>query len=204
MPMPTEGSRNEPLGTSENAEEEKLKRLLEPIACDLRSIVVAWLGVERADGTRQMVRAVLDPFARQAIHGGLDCLAHRRIAEIKDKDLDGYAPECRRRLVRLIAEHCQRLCPADGPRPLRSEATGVEQAPPGRLRCRGPAPRFSPKRSAGRGGRHRGEPRGPASGTRAACRPPPGRQASAGRETSARQTASSSRIVFVFHVWRIS
>lgn len=203
MPTPTEPFRRRPLGSTEGAEHEKLKRLMDPIACDLPNIVVAWVGVKRADGTRQILRAVLDPFARQAIRGGLDCLAHRRIADIADEDLQRYRLDCRHRLVRSIAEHCRRLCPGDGPRPLRPAVTQTQQGPVSSPGCRGSVTAFPSKPVSGRGGRHRGEPPRHGSATRARFRLPLGRQDEDEEKPRCRPDPAPPRIVFVPYVWRI-
>lgn len=91
----------------------KLLYLCEPIARDLQNIVVAWLGRDPADNGQQLILAILRPFAHQAVHGELTCLAHRKIVEIANEDLDVYASACRRRLIQLTIERCHRLCPCE-------------------------------------------------------------------------------------------
>ncbi len=98
------------LGRSEQA---KLLHLAGPTACDLESIVLAWLGSRKTDRGLQLVQSVLRHFSRCAIQGTLDCLTYQRLADIEEKNLDAYVPACRQQLIQLTVDRCHRLCPCD-------------------------------------------------------------------------------------------
>lgn len=121
-------------------EQRKLRFLYESCARDLVRIAGALLRSVCADEGEDAVQEAFMAFACQAVQGRLRCLDNRRVIEIADAELAGYAAGCRAYLKRVVVHKCWEFCRRVRQRPKTGSpwlATAVVVCDPGEgLRAR--------------------------------------------------------------------
>jgi len=107
-------SQGQPAGRTRCAlsgqEQRKLRVIYESCARDLARIAAALLRSVGADEGDDAVQEAFMAFACRAVQGELRCLDNRRVAEIPDAEMAGYALGCRAYLKRVVVHKCWEFC----------------------------------------------------------------------------------------------
>jgi len=91
-------------------EQERLRRLYEPVEQDLLRIAATMLRFVPLQEAEDAAQEAFMSFARWALRGRLQCLGCRRLSDIDDADLDRCMSHCHAFLKCLVARQCHNFC----------------------------------------------------------------------------------------------